>query len=287
MLGVRAETIAHDLHPEYLSTKWALEQDAERIGVQHHHAHAAACLAEHGETGPALALVFDGTGYGTDGTLWGSELLRCDLAGFERLAHLEPVPLPGGEAAIREPWRVAAVHLERAGLEVPWPEWAHVRESLKLDPPLACGLGRLFDAVAAVLGVRERVSYEGQAAIELEQLAGGRPADPNPWRFGDATELVTVCYLELRRGRPREEVAARFHETVAAAAAEACVELGEPRTVVLSGGSFQNLRLLASTRERLEREGFRVLTHQLVPPNDGGISYGQAAVAARRTASCA
>jgi hydrogenase maturation protein HypF len=287
MLRLEPELVAHDLHPEYLATNWALEQDVELVGVQHHHAHAAACLAEHGETGPALALVFDGTGFGIDGTLWGSELLRCDLAGFERLAHLEPVPLPGGEAAIREPWRVAAVHLERAGLEVPWPEWAHVRESLKLDPPLACGLGRLFDAVAAVLGVRERVSYEGQAAIELEQLAGGRPADPNPWRFGDATELVTVCYLELRRGRPREEVAARFHETVAAAAAEACVELGEPRTVVLSGGSFQNLRLLASTRERLEREGFRVLTHQLVPPNDGGISYGQAAVAARRTASCA
>ncbi len=281
------ELVVHDLHPEYLATKWAREQDAELVGVQHHHAHAAACLAEHGETGPALALVFDGTGYGTDGTLWGGELLRCDLAGFERLAHLEPVPLPGGEAAIREPWRMAAVHLERAGLEVPWPEWAQVRESLKLDPPLASGIGRLFDAVAAVLGLREQVSYEGQAAIELEQLAGGRPAEPFPWSFGDPTELVTVCYLELRQGRPREEVAARFHETVAAAAAEACAAIGEPRTVVLSGGSFQNLRLLASTRERLEQQGFRVLSHRLVPPNDGGISYGQAAVAARRTASCA
>ena len=120
MLGVEPDVVAHDLHPEYLSTKWALEQDAELVGVQHHHAHAAACLAEHGERGPALALVFDGTGYGTDGTLWGGELLRCDLDGFERLAQLEPVPLPGGEAAIREPWRVAAVHLERAGLPVPW-----------------------------------------------------------------------------------------------------------------------------------------------------------------------
>ena len=284
MLRLEPELVVHDLHPEYLSTKWALEQGVELVGVQHHHAHAAACLAEHGETGPALALVFDGTGYGTDGTLWGSELLRCDLAGFERLAHLEPVPLPGGEAAIREPWRVAAVHLERAGLEVPWPEWAQVRESLKLDPPAACGLGRLFDAVAAVLGVRERVSYEGQAAIELEQLAGERPAEPYAWRFGDATELVALCRADRA---PREEVAARFHETVAAAAAEACGEAGEPRTVVLSGGSFQNLRLLASTRERLERKGFRVLSHRLVPPNDGGISYGQAAVAARRSASCA
>ena len=149
--------------------------------MQHHHAHAAACLAEHGETGPALALVFDGTGYGTDGTLWGGELLRCDLAGFERLAHLEPVPLPGGEAAIREPWRVAAGHLERAGLAgAVAASGAQVRESLKLDPPLACGMGRLFDAVAAVLGVREHVSYEGQAAIELEQLRrrGARRAVP-------------------------------------------------------------------------------------------------------------
>jgi hydrogenase maturation protein HypF len=285
MLRLKPELVVHDLHPEYLATKWALEQQGvELVGVQHHHAHAAACLAEHGETGPALALVFDGTGYGTDGTLWGSELLRCDLGGYERLAHLEPIPLPGGEAAIREPWRVAAVHLERAGLEVPWPQWAQVRESLKLDPPAACGLGRLFDAVAAVLGVRERVSYEGQAAIELEQLAGERPAEPYPWRFGDATELVALCRADRA---PREEVAARFHETVAAAAAAACKEIGEPRTVVLSGGSFQNLRLLASTRERLDREGFRVLSHRLVPPNDGGISYGQAAVAARRSASCA
>jgi hydrogenase maturation protein HypF len=284
MLRLEPELVAHDLHPEYLATKWALEQDVELVGVQHHHAHAAACLAEHGEEGPALALVFDGTGFGTDGTLWGSELLRCDLEGFERLAHLEPAPLPGGEAAIREPWRIAAAHLELAGLEVPWPEWEQVRESLKLDPPLACGMGRLFDAVAAVLGVREQVSYEGQAAIELEQLAGEAPAEPYSWRFGDATDLVTVCYLD---DAPRELVAARFHETVAVAAAEACAEADEPRTVVLSGGSFQNLRLLASTRRRLEERGFRVLTHRLVPPNDGGISYGQAAVAARRSASCA
>ncbi len=287
MLDVELDVVAHDLHPEYLSTKWALEQDAELVGVQHHHAHAAACLAEHGEDGPALALVFDGTGYGTDGTLWGGELLRCDLEGFERVAHLDPVPLPGGEAAIREPWRVAALHLERAGLPVPWPEWELVRESLKLSPPLSSGMGRLFDAVAAVLGVRERVSYEGQAAVELEQLAGDAPAEPYPWRFGDATALVATCRAELDAGRPTAEIAARFHETVAAGAAEACAAAAEPRLVVLSGGSFQNLRLLASTRDRLEALGFRVLTHRLVPPNDGGISYGQAAVAARRIATCA
>jgi hydrogenase maturation protein HypF len=287
MLGVEPEVVAYDLHPEYLATKWALEQEAELVGVQHHHAHGAACLAEHGEEGPALALVFDGTGFGTDGTLWGGELLRCDLASYDRLAHLEPVPLPGGEAAIREPWRVAAAHLERAGLPVRWQRWERVRESLKLNPTRSSGMGRLFDAVAAILGVRDTVSYEGQAAVELEQLAGVAPAEPYPWRFGATTELVTVSYLEIERGRPRAEIAARFHETVAAGAAQACAEAGEPRTVVLSGGTFQNLRLLDSTRRRLEALGFRVLSHRLVPPNDGGISYGQAAVAARRTALCA
>jgi hydrogenase maturation protein HypF len=282
MLGIEPEAVAHDLHPEYLSTKWAHEQGLPLVAVQHHHAHAAACLAEHGEDGPVLALVFDGTGYGTDGTLWGGELLRCDLQDFERLASLEPVALPGGEAAIREPWRVAAVFLECAGLTVPWKHWPVVRESLKANAPLSSGMGRLFDAVAAVLGIRERVTYEGQAAIELEQLAGDTHAQPWSWRFGASNELVTACYLEAQAGRDPGWIAASFHETVAASAVAACVDAGSPETVVLSGGTFQNLRLLDSTRRRLEASGFRVLTHRLVPPNDGGISYGQAAVAARR-----
>ena len=280
MLGVRPEAIAHDLHPDYLATRWALEQDVELLGVQHHHAHAAACLAEHGETGPALALVFDGTGFGPDGTLWGGELLRCDLTTFERVAHLEAVPLPGGEAAVREPWRVAAVHLELAGRPVPWESWTMVRQTLGVNAPLSSGMGRLFDAAAALLGVRERVSYEGQAAIELEQLAGSAAAEPYLWSFGSGPTLVAALHDDLADGRSAAELAAVFHETIAAAAAEACAEAGEPGTVVLSGGTFQNLRLLVSTRRRLAELGFRVLTHRLVPPNDGGISYGQAAVAA-------
>jgi hydrogenase maturation protein HypF len=284
MLGVEPTGVAHDLHPEYLSTKWALERGLPAVGVQHHHAHAAACLAEHGEQEPALALVFDGTGYGTDGTLWGGELLRCDLESFERIAWLDPAPLAGGEAAIREPWRVAAVHLERAGLPVPWERWPAVRESLKVNAPLSSGMGRLFDAVAAVLGVRDRVTYEGQAAIELEQLAGETQADPWEWRFGRSTDLVTQCYLEFHAGSDPAWISASFHETVAAAAAAACAEAGTSETVVLSGGTFQNVRLLGSTQRRLEELGFRVLTHRLVPPNDGGISYGQAAVAAARGA---
>ncbi len=280
MLDVEAGVIAHDLHPEYLATKWAVEQDAELVGVQHHHAHAAACLAEHGETGPALALVFDGTGYGTDGTLWGGELLRCDLNGFERLAHLDPVPLPGGAAAIRETWRLAAVYLERAGRPVPFERWPAVRQSLDVNAPLSSGMGRLFDAVAAVLGLRESVTYEGQAAIELELLAGTAAADPYEWSLGDAAPLVGAVHDDLAAGRPRAEIAAAFHESVAYAAAAACADAAEPGTVVLSGGTFQNLRLLDSTRKHLEAHGFRVLSHRLVPPNDGGISYGQAAVAA-------
>jgi hydrogenase maturation protein HypF len=285
MLAVEPAAVACDLHPEYLSTKWAHEQELPLVEVQHHHAHAAACLAEHGEEGPALALVFDGTGYGTDGTLWGGELLRADLDSFERLAWLDPVPLPGGETAVREPWRMAAVHLERAGLDVPWPAWQAVRESLAVNAPLSSGMGRLFDAVAALLGVRDRVSYEGQAAIELELLAGDTAAEPWAWRFGQTPTLVVRAAADLAAGRPREEIAAAFHETVAAsAAAVAYVHAGTCRTVVLSGGSFQNRRLAGSTRARLQDHGLRVLEHRLVPANDGGISYGQAAVAARRLA---
>jgi hydrogenase maturation protein HypF len=287
MLGVRPEAVACDLHPGYLSTRWAHEQQVEVIEVQHHHAHAAACLAEHGEPGPALAVVFDGTGLGTDGTLWGGEILRCDLTAFERLAWLDPVPLPGGEAAIREPWRTAASYLEAAGRPVPFARWPTVRESLKVNAPLSSGMGRLFDAVAAVLGVREVASYEGQAAIELELLAGEVEAAPYPWRFGDGATLIRAVHDDLLAGRPRPEIAAAFHESVAAAAGDACAQAGGSGLVVLSGGCFQNLRLLAATTARLEASGFRVLSHRRVPPNDGGISFGQAAVAAARMSACA
>ncbi len=291
MLGVEPAAVACDLHPEYLATKWAREQGLPLVEVQHHHAHAAACLAEHREIGEALAVVLDGTGMGTDGTLWGGELLRCDLASFKRVAHLEPVPLPGGEAAIREPWRMAASYLEQAGRPVPFERWPLVRESLKVNAPLSSGAGRLFDAVAALLGLRERVSYEGQAAIELEHLAGTVPAQAYDCRItGGAivgADLVAAAHDDLAAGRPRAEIAAAFHEGVAAAFAEVCVAAGAPRTVVLSGGSCQNLRLVGSLRRRLEQAGFRVLSHRLVPPNDGGVSYGQAAVAATRLSQCA
>ena len=282
MLAVRPDVVAHDLHPDYASTIWALEQDAEHIGVQHHHAHAAACLAEHGEVGPALAVVLDGTGYGTDGTLWGGELLRCDLRSFERVAHLEPVRMPGGAAAIREPWRMAGAYLEQAGRSVPWERWAVVRQSLAVNAPVTSGAGRLLDAVAALLGVRDAVSYEGQAAIELEHLAGDVPAAPYACRGLAGAELVAAAFDDLDAGRPRAEIAAAVHEGLAAAFADACAQSAGSDTVVLSGGCLQNARLARSLQRRLEAHGFRVLTHRRIPPNDGGISYGQAAVAAAR-----
>ena len=289
MLAVEPELIACDLHPDYASTRWAHEQDAEIVTVQHHHAHAAACLAEHGLGGPALALVFDGTGYGPDGTLWGGELLRCDLTGFERLAHLEPVQLPGGESAIREPWRVAASYLERAGRPVPFERWGEVRQSLRVNAPRSSGMGRLFDAVAALLGVCERVSYEGQAAVELDWLAGTTHAEPYACSVEDGViagaDLVRAAFDDLDAGRPRAEIAAAFHEGVAAVAVRVCELAEQPRLVVLSGGSFQNLRLLASVASQLRDRGFRVLTHCKVPANDGAISFGQAAVAAARDAA--
>ena len=286
MLGLDAEVVACDMHPQYASTRWALGQDAEVVQVQHHHAHAAACLAEHGLQGPALALVFDGTGYGPDGTLWGGELLRCDLVDFERVAHLAPVAMPGGEAAVREPWRMAGAYLEAAGRDVPFARWDTVRQSLRVNAPLSSGMGRLFDAAAAILGVRERVAYEGQAAIELEQLAGAVLATPYDCRVSDGVivgaDLISAAYDDLREGRGRAEIAAAFHAGVSAAAVAACEQAAQPRTVVLSGGSFQNLRLLAAVRAGLLARGFRVLQHRRVPPGDGGISYGQAAVAAAR-----
>jgi hydrogenase maturation protein HypF len=291
MLGVRPEVVAHDLHPDYLATRWALGQDAERVAVQHHHAHAAACLAEHGQEGPALAVVLDGTGYGPDGTLWGGELLRCDLSGYQRVAHLEPVPLPGGEAAIRQPWRSAAAYLEAAQRPVPFGRWPLVRQSLAVNAPLSSGMGRLFDAVSALLGVCQESSYEGQAAIELEEVASRARALPYPCRVADGrihgADLVAAAHDDLAAGREPAEIAAAFHEGAAAAFAQACAEAAQPRTVVLSGGSLQNERLRSSLRRRLEGLGFEILTHRRVPPGDGGISFGQAAVAARRTAPCA
>ncbi len=305
LFGVRPEIVAHDLHPEYLSTKYALERaELEPVGVQHHHAHLAACLAEHGATGPAVGAIYDGTGYGTDGTIWGGELLVGGLESFERAGHLYPVRLPGGERAVREPWRMACAWLLAARGEDALPpdalapeiapdSWRAVRELARggVASPVTTSMGRLFDAIAALCGVRQRVNYEGQAAAELEAMCDASEryayALPLAREEGelvlDARATVDEATRDVDRGVPPGRVAARFHNAIATATATACLMLAEERdigTVVLSGGSFQNRELLEAVAAALQHAGLRVLVPERLPPNDGGISYGQAAVAA-------
>jgi hydrogenase maturation protein HypF len=308
LFDVQPKVVAYDLHPDYLSTKWALEQEGvELYGVQHHHAHVASCLADNGEEGPVIGVAFDGLGYGTDGTLWGGEFLLADLQGFERVGHLATVPMPGGTAAIKEPWRMAAVYLEKAcGQHIPplavthrhAEQWRLILQIARIrgHAPLTSSVGRLFDAVAALLGIRDAVSYEGQAAIELEQLA-----DPTETALFSAAcirknnsfeingaDLIRAVIEGLLNGMPPVTIAARFHNGVAEAVCHGCQITRENsglNTVALSGGVFQNMLLLERTVDRLETHGFRVLRHRHVPPNDGGISLGQAVIAGRTTLS--
>ncbi len=311
LFDVEPQVVAHDLHPEYLSTKYAVdladECDIDLVGVQHHHAHIASCLADNGEDGPVIGVAFDGTGFGPDGTIWGGEFLVADLAAYVRGGCFQPVPMPGGAAAIRQPWRMAAAYLDAAypeglpgGLDVAarnerlWPDVVRLARR-GVHAPLTSSAGRLFDAAAALLGVRDAVNYEGQAAIELEQLAGPaaastpqagayrariEPSEPFAVRGAD---LIRAMAQDLGTGSSREVIAARFHHAVTAVIEEGCLLLRERHglsTVALSGGVFQNLLLLRTAAARLESAGFRVLVHSRVPCNDGGISLGQAVVAA-------
>ena len=303
LFDIDPQVVAHDLHPEYLSTKYALElDDVDLEPVQHHHAHIASCLADNGEEGPVIGVAFDGTGYGTDGTIWGGEFLAAGLATFERGGHLAPVPMPGGAAAIRQPWRMAAAYVEDPEVARRHPDqWpAVVAMAAKgINSPLTSSAGRLFDAAAAILGVRDTINYEGQAAIELEQLAETlTPAEaeayPATLETGEGPFTIRGsdllhAVIEDRTGRvPAPVIAARFHHGVAALIEAGCVLMRERYdlgTVALSGGVFQNLLLLNATVARLEARGFRVLLHSRVPCNDGGISLGQALVAASRAAA--
>ena len=308
LFAVSPRVVAHDLHPDYLSTRYALERDGvETVAVQHHHAHLAACLAEHGEDRPAVGVIFDGTGFGTDGTVWGGELLRGGLASFERAGMLMPVRLPGGDSAVREPWRMAASWLAHAtGEEVPatprslaadaGDDWEAVcgLVSSGAGSPLTTSVGRLFDAVAALCGVRARVNYEGQAAAELEGAADPleRGAYPIALEGGDGAPLV-IDPRSAIRGLAADVaasvsvavLAARFHNGLADVTAAACARECERSGVelaVLSGGVFQNRLLLERTLARLEERGLRTLVPERLPPNDGGIAYGQVAVAIAR-----
>jgi hydrogenase maturation protein HypF len=322
LFAVTPEVVAHDLHPDYLSTGYAREREGlEPLAVQHHHAHLAACLAEHGEIGPAVGAVFDGSGYGTDGTVWGGELLVGGLRDFERVGHLRAVRLPGGDRAVSEPWRMACAWLLAAqdGQEVPsCPEWLVGGAGGEAQPlrdsggrvvperweaiarlvrselaPLTTSAGRLFDAVAALCGLRTSVTYEGQAAVELEAAVDHSERD---WytialedRDGmlelDPRAAISTIVGERGEGVPIGIVAARFHAGLARATALACGRIADARglsTVVLSGGVFQNRVLLELTIDELKRAGLHPLVPRKLPLGDGGISYGQAAVAAAR-----
>ncbi len=307
LFEVAPEIVAHDLHPDYLSTRYALEREEDGLllhGVQHHHAHLAATLAEHGESGPAVGAIYDGTGYGTDGTIWGGELLAGGLAEYERVGRLVTAKMPGGERAIAEPWRMACSWLTQmraplpaAFADIEQPRWNMVaRMSMTgMGSPTTSSAGRLFDAVAAICGVRLEVSYEGQAAIEFEALADPAGGDPYPFPM-EAGEMIVLnprptfmaILADLGAGVPVATISARFHQTIAQATAEALVIAAERAgldTAVLSGGVFQNRLLLGLTASALEDAGLRVLTPRLLPPNDGQIAYGQVAVAAAQLRS--
>ena len=305
LVGVTPEVVAHDLHPQYASTEFALALDnAERVGVQHHHAHIASCMAEHGITEPVIGVAFDGTGYGTDGAIWGGEFLVVDQAGFSRAAHLKYVPMPGGEAAIRRPLRMALSHLvsaygddatslplelfDRAGKH----EVALVEQIIAkgIASPPTSSIGRLFDAVSALLGVRDDARFEGQAAMELEAMAGSRVSKLYEFGLSDGMPLtidpapVVRCIVDdILEGVDPRSIAGAFHNSVANVIVEVADQLRGAtgiRKVALSGGVFQNVLLTTMVTESLSRSGFEAYTQHLVPCNDGGLSLGQAYVVA-------
>jgi hydrogenase maturation protein HypF len=300
--------VAHDMHPGYWSTRLALASAIPRkIAVQHHHAHIASCMAENRLHGEVIGVAFDGTGYGTDGAIWGGEFLVASLAHFTRHAHLRYVPLPGGDAAIRQPWRMALSYLRDSfGASVPaeltrFPGVTDKQLAL-VDTMLARGLhtvptsscGRLFDAVAALLGLATEVTFEGQAAIALESLAArtNPSLEVRPYAFA-ISDSASPLQLDLRPAileiahdvhsrQPPRYISARFHNTLAAAIAEVCARIGSTTgldRVCLSGGTFQNLFLLERTMVQLRRRGFTVFQHAQVPANDGGLALGQAVIA--------
>ncbi len=317
LFAIEPVQIAHDRHPDYASTQYSRTRAQSRtslhedrpflISVQHHHAHMASCMAEHALTEPVIGVTFDGTGYGTDGAIWGGEFLVGDYWEFRRAGHLRYVGMPGGDQAIREPWRMAVAHLRDAGSTngefvscLPPAELRTIETMLEkgLLTPMTSSAGRLFDAVAALAGLRQRVSYEGQAAMELEWLAtglaesGAYPFElekvpegepPDETLVVDTRPLICAVALDAERGIPAAIVSRRFHTTMVELIASVCDHIrGSTQldAVVLSGGVFMNALLTSEANTRLTGDGFRVYRHRLVPPNDGGLSLGQLAIAA-------
>lgn len=307
LFHLQPEAIAYDLHPEYLSTKYALSQDhaSVKIGVQHHHAHVASCMADNEIEGEVIGVAMDGLGFGTDGRMWGGEFFVADFLEAERIAHLEYLPMPGGAKAIREPWRMAAVFLQRAlgdefeKLNLPFvthmdvTAWVTLRKMIATGTncPETSSMGRLFEAMASLLSLRDRNNYEGQAAIELEAIADPKCIEWYEFEIGpegssiSAAGVIRKSVEDIVSGVPPPSVSAKFHLGVAHLIASVARRTREERRlnrIVLSGGVFQNMLLLRHVCGILKSEGFEVFTHSRVPTNDGGISLGQAAIANAR-----
>ncbi|MCP4357036.1 MAG: carbamoyltransferase HypF [Chloroflexi bacterium] len=316
LFRIQPEIIAYDKHPNYLATRYALERAKREgipaVGVQHHHAHIAACMAEHGLAGerPLIGAALDGTGYGDDGTIWGGEFLVADYGGYSRPYHLQPIPLPGGDTAVRQPWRIALSYLYQAGIG--WDEdlppirfsvsniqssvfseqLSVVGQQLKsgLNAPLSSGMGRLFDGVAALIGVRQTVNYEAQAAVELEALVDEMETAVYPFTIENGiinpAPIFSQIVTEMRKGVSTAVIAARFHNTVVEMVTAVCRRIRQETSlneVALSGGVWQNMTLLQRTIPKLQAAGFTVYWHQTVPANDGGLALGQAMIAMTTT----
>jgi len=309
LFRLEPELVAYDLHPEYLSTKYAQqlaeEQGLSLVPVQHHHAHIVSCLVENGVEEPTIGVAFDGTGYGSDGRIWGGEFLVADYHHFQRVGHLQYLPLPGGAIAIKKPYRIAIGYLlTLLGEDALWQGLPLLNEVEKLEyeliksqverglnAPITSSCGRLFDAVSALVGIRDIIDYEGQAAVELEMIASedtfqdGYPftiARQEEGRIILLKELFQAILSDLRQGVKVAHISLRFHNTIVQMVAQMCQLIAEATNisnVALSGGVFQNRLLLRNTVATLERAGFTVFTHRQVPCNDGGISLGQAVIA--------
>ena len=302
LFRVEPRAVAFDLHPLYMSSRFARELRLQGIGVQHHHAHIASCIAENHLTGKVIGVAFDGTGYGTDGKIWGGEFMVADFRSFDRVAHFSYVPLPGGDAAVRQVWRPALSWLQQAFgsdlprdlplfREVPEREITLVSQMLTrgFNSVMTSSCGRLFDSVASLLGLRQQVTFEGQAAIELEMATQtgvddiySFDIDSNEPAQIDMRQTFREIVGDIRKQTPRSVIASRFHNTVAAIIGDVCVRIRSSehlQRVCLSGGTFQNMYLLNRTLSVLRGTGFEVFLHSLVPPNDGGISLGQAVIA--------
>lgn len=308
LFRIKPEIIAHDMHPEYLPTKYAKEmaerEDLKLVPVQHHHAHIVSCLADNGVEGPAIGVALDGTGYGTDGHIWGGEFLIADYKKFTRMVHLEYLPLPGGATAIKKPYRTAIGYMMALGMKTDrkLPPFQQINEEevdiiksqieKKINTPLTSSMGRLFDAVAALIGIRNVIQYEAQAAIDLETCASEAGDEKESYAFSiieeagvsiiKIRELMSAVIKDWQDRRPQAVIAARFHNTVARMILESCLAISKKtgiKGVALSGGVFQNRLLSRKTKALVESAGFKVYTHRQVPCNDGGISLGQAVIA--------